>query len=140
MISKETRTAGGVVVNRNGEILIVNQNYDSWSLPKGHVDEGETELETAKREIYEESGISQLTLKKNFPPYVRYRIGLNGNDDETEIKNIQMFLFETPETELKPQDPINPEARWVKKEEVCNYLTHMKDRKFFESIMTELER
>ena len=50
---------GGVVLNINNQILIVNQNHDSWSLPKGHIDDGETKLEAAIREIYEETGIEK---------------------------------------------------------------------------------
>jgi 8-oxo-dGTP pyrophosphatase MutT (NUDIX family) len=48
----ERRTAGGIVV-RNGLVAIVNQKGDSWSLPKGGMENGEDELQAAKREIYE---------------------------------------------------------------------------------------
>lgn len=61
---KRTKSAGGVVLNKNEEILVVNQNGNSWSLPKGHIDEGEEVLEAAVREIYEESGISKLKFIK----------------------------------------------------------------------------
>ena len=37
----ETQTAGGVVVNKKGRILVVNQRGTSWSLPKGHIEPGE---------------------------------------------------------------------------------------------------
>ena len=57
---KKTKSAGGVVLNNKGEILIVNQHGNSWSLPKGHIEEGEEILEAAKRETYEESGIRNL--------------------------------------------------------------------------------
>ena len=57
---KKTESAGGVVLNKKGEVLIVNQYGNSWSLPKGHIEEGEEILEAAKREIYEESGIKNL--------------------------------------------------------------------------------
>ena len=53
----KTITAGGIIVNEYKEVVIVNQNHDSWSLPKGHVEDNETFLETAKREIYEETGL-----------------------------------------------------------------------------------
>jgi 8-oxo-dGTP pyrophosphatase MutT (NUDIX family) len=54
---RKTRSAGGVVTNEEGEILVVSQRGTSWSLPKGHIDPGEDALVAAKREIYEESGI-----------------------------------------------------------------------------------
>lgn len=71
----ETKTAGGVVLNNLGEVLVVSQNGDSWSLPKGHIDEGEEPVESAKREIKEESGISSVNLVKELGSYERYKIG-----------------------------------------------------------------
>ena len=50
-------SAGGVVLNGAGQVLVVNQKGTSWSLPKGHVEEGEDALSAARREIFEEAGI-----------------------------------------------------------------------------------
>src|SRR4051794_29324422 len=69
-----TRSAGGVVTNANGEVLVVNQRGTSWSLPKGHIEEGEEALEAARREIYEESGLTDLALIKPLGTYRRSRI------------------------------------------------------------------
>lgn len=55
MNTKKTKSAGGVVINKEGKILVVNQNSNSWSLPKGHTEEKESALEAAKREIYEKN-------------------------------------------------------------------------------------
>jgi diadenosine hexaphosphate hydrolase (ATP-forming) len=126
-----TESAGGLVVNPKGEILVVNQNGDSWSLPKGHIDPGESPLEAAKREIYEESGVSQVTLVKELGSYERYRIAKGGGDDRTELKKIHMFFFKTTTRLLRPVDPDNPEARWASPEEAAGLLTHPKDREFF---------
>ena len=57
---KRTQSAGGVVLNKKNEVLVVNQRGNSWSLPKGHIEDGEDKIQTAKREVYEESGINQL--------------------------------------------------------------------------------
>ena len=131
---KKTKSAGGVVLNKKGEVLIVNQYGSSWSLPKGHIEEGEEILEAAKRETYEESGIRNLTYVKDLGKYTRYRIGLNGKNDESELKEIHMFLFKTDEMILNPIDPNNPEARWVLPEKVCEFLTHEKDKQFFSNL------
>ena len=40
MTNKIAQCAGGIVLNKNRKILVVNQNHDSWSLPKGHIDPG----------------------------------------------------------------------------------------------------
>ncbi len=135
---KKSESAGGVVVNSSGEILVVNQHGDSWSLPKGHLDAGEDALTAAKREIAEESGVTQLVLVKPLPSYKRFRIALGGGEDKSELKTIHMFLFKTTEVTLSPQDPENPEARWVSADEVGDLLTHPKDKEFFSRIRLEL--
>ena len=131
MHTRKTRTAGGVVVNAAGEILVVSQRGTSWSLPKGHIDAGETALEAAMREIWEESGVSELELVRELGTYERHKIGVDGGDDRSEMKTITMFLFRTTQMALGPRDRENPEARWVAPAEVAGLLTHRKDREFF---------
>jgi len=128
---KVTYSAGGIVLNKRGQVLVVNQNGNSWSLPKGHIEKGETALEAAKREIYEESGIQGLFFITDLGSYERNKIGLGTPEDAAEKKNIHLFLFSTKETELCPKDPLTPEARWVEKENVAELLTHEKDKEFF---------
>ncbi|HUW22230.1 MAG TPA: NUDIX domain-containing protein [Candidatus Bathyarchaeia archaeon] len=136
---KQSKSVGGVVINREGLVLAVNQDGNSWSLPKGHIKEEETPLETAKREVYEESGITKLELVKDLGYYQRYKIGPSGKgEDKTELKTIFMFLFRTNQTELKPNDPRTPEVKWVKKEKVAKLLTHPKDKDFFLRIINEI--
>ena len=137
--AKYTNAAGGVVVNTDtGDVLVVNQNHNSWSLPKGHIESDENPLETAKREIFEESGISELNLISELGKYKRFRIGKYSKDDESEIKTILLYLFTTTQRHLNPTDPANPEAQWVNRFEVSKLLTHKKDKEFFESILSEL--
>lgn len=136
---RNTKTAGGVVLNTDGEVLVVSQRGTSWSLPKGHIEEGEDAITAARREIEEESGVSNLEYIKDLGTYQRYKISKDGGDDQSELKTITIFLFRTNQLELKPIDPENPEARWVKKEEVVNLLTHSKDKEFWLSVMGELE-
>ena len=52
---------------------------------------------------------------KDLGTYQRYKISKDGGDDQSELKTITIFLFRTNQLELKPIDPENPEARWVKK-------------------------
>jgi len=132
-----TRSAGGAVLNLNGEVLIVRQPNDTWSLPKGHIEAGEDALSAARREIAEESGVTELLLVKELGTYERFKIGLRA-EDKSEKKRITMFLFRTEQTALEPRDPHNPEARWVAPKGVAGMLTHKKDREFFRSVVEEL--
>ncbi len=136
-------TPGGIVLNKEGKILVVNQQDRAWALPKGKVEGNETLLETAIREIGEESGVTDLVLLEKEPlgSYTRNRITLPGEpEDPSTIRTIYYFLFRTNQHELQPRDPKNPEARWVDREEVADLLTHPKDKEFFLSVKDMLPR
>tara|TARA_Y100000590_G_scaffold92411_1_gene104461 strand:+ start:340 stop:762 length:423 start_codon:yes stop_codon:yes gene_type:complete len=136
MKSKETKCAGGIIYNDKNEVVIVNQNHDSWSLPKGHIDPGESSLEAALREIYEETGIKKPTYIKSLGKFKRYRIGLDGNDDLSELKTIAIYLFKSNQINLQPIDPNNPEAIWVNVEEAYKLLSHKEDKSFFKKSLS----
>lgn len=59
-------TAGGIVFRRDKdqkvEILLIQDAKDRWTIPKGHIEEGETAQQTARREIGEEAGLSQVDV------------------------------------------------------------------------------
>lgn len=59
-------TAGGIVFRRDSEggveILLIQDSKDRWTIPKGHIEEGETAQETAKREIGEEAGLTETEV------------------------------------------------------------------------------
>lgn len=77
-VVRET-TSGGIVFRRNQltnkvEILLIQDAKNRWTIPKGHVEEGEQPNQTAEREIREETGLQEMKVydwlgKVNF----RYR-------------------------------------------------------------------
>lgn len=62
----EATSCGGVVIFR-GKILLLYKNYknryEGWVMPKGTVEEGENHVETALREVMEESGVKATVMK-----------------------------------------------------------------------------
>lgn len=64
-ILRET-TAGGVVFRRDKnnqvEILLAQDAKDRWTIPKGHIEPGETPRQTAEREIQEETGLEEMDI------------------------------------------------------------------------------
>lgn len=58
-------TAGGVVYRHVGEgveILMIQDRLGRWTIPKGHVEEGESLEQTALREVAEETGLTRFRL------------------------------------------------------------------------------
>lgn len=60
-------TAGGIVFRRNEqskevEILLIQDAKDRWTIPKGHIEEGENAKQTAEREIREETGLQEMRV------------------------------------------------------------------------------
>ncbi|MFH1332713.1 MAG: NUDIX domain-containing protein, partial [archaeon] len=58
--------SAGVIVYNNGEFLILQYTAGHWDFPKGHIEKGETERETALRELKEETGITDAFFVKGF--------------------------------------------------------------------------
>ncbi|MFN0081946.1 MAG: NUDIX hydrolase [Ferruginibacter sp.] len=54
--------AGGIVQHENKELLFIYRR-EKWDLPKGKMEENETPEVCAEREIEEETGVKNLTLK-----------------------------------------------------------------------------
>ena len=69
------KSCGGIVYRKyhgNTEILLIKHiNSGHWSFPKGHVERDETEVETAMREIKEETGIDVM-IDPTFRELVTY--------------------------------------------------------------------
>ncbi|OWK99128.1 NUDIX hydrolase [Kaistella haifensis DSM 19056] len=60
---KVVEAAGGVVSNKNGEILFIHR-IGKWDLPKGKIEKGESLEQAALREVEEETGLSELILEE----------------------------------------------------------------------------
>jgi len=127
---KQVACAGGIVLYMD-QVLLIRQNGNSWSLPKGHVDPGETLETAARREIQEESGVSDIRVIKALPSYKRFRLSLSGGDDVSEEKTMTMFLCETTDPRLAPEEA-HSQAFWIPAMGVGALLSHPKDRAFYD--------
>jgi 8-oxo-dGTP pyrophosphatase MutT (NUDIX family) len=98
----EHDAAGGVIVRQEkGKLyvaLVCEGEYEEYILPKGHVEAGETPEGAARREIMEESGLTDLTLIG--------RLGIRARLDysRTSWKKTHYFLFLTSQTVGHPTD------------------------------------
>jgi 8-oxo-dGTP pyrophosphatase MutT (NUDIX family) len=55
------KAGGGLVYNKNGEVLFIFRN-GKWDLPKGGIEKGEEIEDTAIREVEEETGVTNLKI------------------------------------------------------------------------------
>lgn len=103
------------VLNGQKEYLIVFEQYSQcWSLPKGHMEAGETEAETARRELLEETGLAvQLDLDRTAT--VEYPISPIAR------KQVVFFSGQVSGTPKARAGEIE-RFKWVKEEELRQYL------------------
>src|SRR5581483_2683249 len=101
-------TAGGIVYRHSAndpstiEILLIADSKKRWTIPKGHIEEGETPRQTAEREIQEETGLKEMKMldwlgKINF----RYR-----RVNILVLMTTEIFLVEAlgDTNKIKPQE------------------------------------
>lgn len=119
-------TAGGVIFRRNQktndvEILLIQDAKNRWTIPKGHIEEGESAKQTAEREVGEETGLKEMKVlnwlgKINF----RYRRGVSLVLMTTEIFLIQA-LGDTDD--VHPEDWMNG-IRWFPANEALDKIEY----------------
>ncbi|MBA3284058.1 MAG: NUDIX domain-containing protein [Nitrosopumilus sp.] len=89
-------SAGAVlhIVDENFEIkyLVLNYSYGHWDFPKGNIECGETEIETIKREVMEETAINDIKLIEGFRQQISYRYR---KKSEKVNKTVIYYLAET---------------------------------------------
>jgi len=72
------------------------KNY--WDLAKGHVEKGEKELDTARREVEEETGLKDIKFVEGFREWIKYFFRAKGKNI---FKIVTFFLAETETAEVK---------------------------------------
>ncbi len=86
----------GVLVFRDSsrESFLLMKHPDRWDLPKGHVDEGETEMQCAMRELLEETGIkaSQIEIDSTYRYESHYVVHTPRYGKEPREKSLVVFL------------------------------------------------
>jgi 8-oxo-dGTP pyrophosphatase MutT (NUDIX family) len=113
------KAAGGLVQNRDSEILIIKRN-GIWDLPKGKADDDENAEQTALREVEEECGITNLSiLQPIIKTYHTY------TEKESPILKVTSWfsMYYAGNENLVPQDNEGiSEVKWVSKAELPSYI------------------
>ncbi|MFA5929753.1 MAG: NUDIX domain-containing protein [Candidatus Micrarchaeia archaeon] len=82
--------------------LLLHYSGGHWDFPKGHVEEGEGEEQTARREIQEETGLSQLEFLSGFREVISY--SFRHSNGEPAEKQVAFFLAKTCEKLVRLSD------------------------------------
>ncbi len=133
---KYEKSCGAVIFRKAGDwnvLLIRHTKGRHISFPKGHVEPGETESQTAEREILEETGL-RVRVDRRFRAENRYNIR-----PDTQ-KLVVIFAALTEQAEITPQPEEIAEAFWLPVEEAAARLTYERDRKIMRDAFAHIQK
>lgn len=132
-------SAGGVVVRRKDLVVIVPTRRAAdgsrvLSLPKGHVDPGETPVQAAQREVREEAGVVAEPVRELGESRYWYR-----RDGRTIGKSVHFYLFRYVSGDTADHDDEVEEARWLALTQAAKQLTYPAEREMVVRAMEHLK-
>ena len=123
---KYEKSCGAVIFRKDEHgwnvLLIRHTKGKHISFPKGHMETGELESQTAEREVFEETGI-RVRVDRRYRAENRYNI----RHDTQKLAVI--FAAVTDQEQLNPQPEEIAEAVWVPVEQASARLTYERDRR-----------
>lgn len=138
MITLE-KSVGAVVFRRDKnkiKYLLLHYRSRHWDFPKGHVEKGETDEDTLRREVKEETGIKNLAIQPGFTRKTGYFYVAKGEEKKKRIKEkrgikikkqVVYYLAETMEEKIK----ISHEHigfNWLSFSQACQKITYKNSR------------
>lgn len=119
------KSCGALILRDGGEgtelLLLKHKNGGHWAFPKGHVERGENERQTALREVKEETDLT-IELEADFRESVRYspKAGVE--------KEVVYFLGRYRGGTARPQEAEIAETRWVEIHEAQRIVSFHNDK------------
>ena len=134
---KYEKSCGAVIFRKNAGvwnvILIRHARGKHISFPKGHMEPGELESQTAEREVFEEIGI-HVKIDRRYRAENRYNI-------RSDIqKLVVIFAAVTRQSEIIPQPEEIAEAHWVPVDKALERLTYERDRKILRDAYAHIQK
>lgn len=121
---KEICCGSVVFSKKDGQLyVLLTQNLQGrhWSFPKGHVEGSETRLETAQREVFEETGV-------HINPIEGYLGSVSYSTRGGSVKTVWYFVSIVPhESALVPQPEEVSAIRWVPFSQAGSVITYRRD-------------
>lgn len=138
MSAQYRRNAGIVVFNRHRQVLICKRNdvADSWQFPQGGIEEGETIIEAALRELYEETSIKSVIPVKSLTTPARYTFPLHiadkmkkrgyNNIGQDIFWSLVYFTGNDAEINLQTKEAEFSEYKWSDMNTACELIVDFK--------------
>ena len=98
---EKEKSAGAVIFKPGKEgnkYLLLHYGAGHWDFPKGHVEKNESEEETVRREVKEETGIEGIAILKGFKEKIHYFYRFEG---KLLSKDVIFFLARTDQEDVK---------------------------------------
>lgn len=137
-VQRDETSAGGLVVDKETmrAVIIGRRSHRGrllWSLPKGHVEEGETPEEAALREVFEETGlVGKIEAELGV-------IDFWFSQEKVSIhKTVHHYLMWVQGGTLTPQEEEVDEIAWVALDQVAKRLTHDDEKQLIAKARTLL--
>lgn len=121
----------GAVIFDNDKVLILKQVQGHWGFPKGHVENNETEIETAIREIKEETNLD-VEINEKFRYVETY------SPKENVTKDVVFFVAKKIGGDVKPQEEEVSEIKWVSPKEALELVSYESSKIVMEKIINDL--
>ena len=125
------KSAGVVVFRREGNkvlYLLLKYGWGHWGFIKGHIEEGEKEIDTIRREAFEEAGLTDLQFVFGFRERIEYDYFYNG---EKRHKIVYYYLAETKQKDIRLSYE-HTDFAWLPYEQALKRITYDSDRKVLE--------
>lgn len=116
-------SSGAILYRRQNKtitFLLLHYYSGHWDFPKGNKEEGETDLDTALREIKEETGITDVTIVDNFKKQIFYKFKRN---NRLISKKVIYFLAETNSSDVRLSNE-HLSFIWAQYEEAFRIITY----------------
>ena len=122
------KSCGGVIIINHQVLLIKNLRSAHWSFPKGHMERGETEIQTALREVKEETGLSVIITPSKF-------VKINYQPAEDIDKDVVYFLAHPYMGQVKAQVEEVSEIGWFTIEDALGIITFDQEKEVLISLL-----
>ena len=122
--------ACGCIITENDKILLIRQMSGMWGFPKGHVEEGETEEQTAVREVKEETNIDvEVDSAKRYVMHYK--------TDKGKYKEVVLFIGKKVGGYLRMQPEEIIEAGWFEYQDALKIISYGNTRDLFKQVLKE---